>query len=133
MDDIRLVLKLPAEGMPAGRAAQVLRTLIDSPERLLQFLRALLGGLDGLADWMTNDGNGAWRGEWGLGLGGETLLEDLVRTASRDPERLEPVRRLIEDLRSTEEGRRIVPEALYEIWRTVDAAVRREARPPELG
>ena len=125
VDDIRLVLKLSAEGMPAGRSAQVLRTLIDSPERLLQFLRALLGGLDGLADWMTNDGNGEWRGDWGMGLGGETLLEDLVRTASRDPERLEPVRRLIEDLRSTEEGRRIVPEALYEIWRTVDAAVER--------
>jgi len=123
VDDIRLVLKLPAEGMPAGRAAQVLRTLIDSPERLLAFLRALLGGLDGLAEWMTNDGSGVWQGDWVAGLGGDTLLEDLVRTAARDPERLEPVRRLIDDLRSTEEGRRIVPDDLYEVWQVVDAAV----------
>lgn len=123
VDDIRLVLKLPAEGMPEGRVAHVLRGLIDSPERLLVFLRALLGGLEGLADWMNDDGNGAWQGDWAAGLGGETLLEDLVRAASRDPERLEPVRRLIEDLRSTTEGREIVPDDLYEIWRTVDAAV----------
>jgi len=123
VDDIRMVLKLPAEGMPEGRAAQVLRTLIDSPERLLQFLRALLGGLDGLADWMTHNGNGAWQGEWAAGLGGDTLLEDLVRTASRDPERLEPVRRLFEDLRSTEEGRKIVPDDLFEIWKIVDDTV----------
>ncbi len=113
VDDIRLVLKLPAEGMPEGRVAQVLRALIDSPERFLQFLRALLGGLEGLADWMGEDGSGAWQGEWVAGLNGETLLEDLVLTASRDPERLEPVRRLIEDLRVTGEGREIVADDLY--------------------
>lgn len=72
---------------------------------------------------MGEDGSGAWQGEWDAGLNGGTLLEDLVRTTSRDPERLEPVRRLIEDLRSTEEGRPIVPDDVYEIWRVVDAAV----------
>ncbi|MDZ7841657.1 MAG: phospholipase D family protein [Gammaproteobacteria bacterium] len=85
VDDIRLVLKLPATGMPAGRVAQVLRSLIDSPERFLTFLRALLGGLEGLADWMDNDGNGAWQGEWAAGLAGETLLEDLLRDRVAGP------------------------------------------------
>lgn len=123
VDDIRLVLKLPSEGMPEGRVAQVLRMLIDSPERFMQFLRALLGGLEGLADWATGDGQGAWDGQWGARLASETLLEDLVRTASREPERLDPIRRLIEDLRSTAEGREIVPDVFYALWQIVDEVV----------
>lgn len=67
------------------------------------------GGLDRFADWMTGNGAGAWQNDWVAGLGGDTLLEDLVRTASRDPELLEPVRRLIDDLPSTGEGRWMVP------------------------
>lgn len=125
VDDIRMVLKLPVEGMPEGRSAHVLRTLIDSPERFLRFLRALLGGLEGMADWMGGEDAGTWQGEWMTGLGGDTLLEDLVRAASRDPARLEPARRLIADLRSTPEGRKLVPDDLYQIWQVVDSAVSR--------
>lgn len=133
VDNVRLALKLPASGMPEGRVAQVLRALIDSPERFLQFLRALLGGLEGLTDWAAK-GDGRWQGRWGAGLGGETLLEDLLRTASREPQKLDPVRRLIEDLRATPEGREIVPDGFHAIWSVVDevittrAASRSEAR-----
>lgn len=123
VDDLCLVLKLPVDRMPEGRVAHVLRTLIDSPEKFLKFLRALLGGLEGMADWAEDQGGGAWQGEWAAGLGGETLLEDLVRAAARDPERLEPVRRLIKDLRATPEGREIVPDDLYAVWQVVDGAL----------
>jgi hypothetical protein len=123
VDDVRMVLKLPTEGMPEGRVMQVLRMLIDSPERFMQFLRALLGGLEGLADWAVVPGDGASQGKWFESLGGETLLEDLIRTASREPQRLEPIRRLIEDLRSTVEGRAIVPDDFYDLWRMVDEVV----------
>lgn len=122
--DLRLTLKLPAEGLPEGRVARVLRSLIDSPERLLQFLRALLGGLAGVIEWSSGTGDTEGSTQWFAGLGGETLLEDLVRIASRDPERLAPVRRLFEDLRATEEGRKIIPDDLYEIWSVVDEVVR---------
>ena len=127
-DDIRLTMKLPAEGMPEGREAQVLRALIDSPERFLRFLRALLGGLDGLVDWSMCDDAGSEKTQWnwGTGIHGETLLEDLVRAASRDPSRLDPVRRLIDDLRATEEGRKIVPDQLFAVWQVVDQALHPE-------
>ena len=36
--------------MPADRMHQVLRSLLDSPEKFLRFLRALLGGLDATVD-----------------------------------------------------------------------------------
>lgn len=123
VDDIRLALKLPTQGMPEGRIAQVLRTLIDSPERFLRFLRALLGGLETLADWGTEGNGGAWRNDLGAGFATETLLEDLVRIASRDPARLEPVRRLIEDLRASPDGEHLVPNDLYELWQVIDAVI----------
>ncbi len=122
VDAERLTRKLPAEGMPEGRINHVLRGLIGSPEHLLRFLRALLGGLEALVDWGTGDGEGA-EGQWGFGLGGDTLLEDLVRAASRDPERLEPIRRILDDLCATDEGRRIIPEGLLDTWNAVEQAV----------
>jgi hypothetical protein len=125
IDEMHFTLKLPAVGLPEGRMAQVLRSLIDSPERFLRFLRALLGGLDGLVDWSAGGGEQSDQFEWGLGLGGETLLEDLVRVASRDPKRLEPIKQLIDDLRGTDEGRQIVPDDLYTIWTVVESALNR--------
>ena len=127
VDDIRMTLRLPAEGMPEDRIHQLLRTLLDSPEKFLRFLRALLGGLDAVLGWAKDVGEGNGKGDWGVG-GGETLLDDLVRTASREPERLEPVRRLIDDLRKTDEGRRIVPDELFAIWMAVDEALAPEPR-----
>ena len=129
VDDIRMTLRLPAEGIPEDRMHQVLRTLLDSPEKFLRFLRALLGGLDQLSTWARDEGEVDGVDPWGIGAGGEeTLLDDLVRTASRDPERLKPVRRLIDDLRKTEEGRRIVPDELFAVWTAVEEALAPEPR-----
>ena len=124
VDDVRMTLRLPANGMPEDRIHQVLRTLIDSPERFLLFLRALLGGLDGMVDWAKGGSDGSEGCAWGEGFAGETLLEDLVRAAARDPERLKPVRRLIDDLRKTEEGREIVPDDLFAVWSAVEETLR---------
>lgn len=125
-DDARFVLKLPHDGMPEDRVAQVLRALVDTPDRLLRFLKALLAGLDGI------EGSAVMpRGGLELDAAPQTtttwaddaLLEDLLRAASRDARRLEPVRRLIRDLRSTEEGRRVVPDDLAALWQVVDQVI----------
>ena len=129
VDDIRLTRRLPAEGMPSDRIHQVLRSLLDSPEKFLRFLRTLLGGLDATVDWAQGGDDGTLGVDWGVGAGGDTLLDDLVRTAARDPDRLKPVRRLIDDLRKTDEGRRIVPDDLFEIWTAVEEALVQEPRP----
>lgn len=133
VDDVSFVLKLPATGMPDGRVSHILRSLIDTPERFLQFLRALLGGLEGMTDWAMAGSGGAWQGDWGAGLDGETLLEDLVRAAARDPDRLAPIRRLIADLQSSPEGRDLVPPGFMEIWDVVDAAVVSDTHQGETG
>ena len=88
----------------------------------------MLGGLDAVLGWAKEEGDAGAPGPWGMGPGGETLLDDLVRTASRDPERLKPVRRLIDDLRRTEEGRRVVPDELFAVWAAVEEALAEEPR-----
>ncbi len=116
----RFALKLRIGGVPEERAARVLRSLIDSPERLLAFLRALLGGLEGLGHAGEREGAEMSAWQWAPGFGAETLLEDMLRAASRDPERLVAVRRLIADLRRTPQGRDIVPARLDAVWQAVD-------------
>ncbi len=123
VDDLRFALRLPVEGMPEDRMHHLLRNLIDSPERFLAFLRALLGGLDGVVDWARDDGGQSGGADWGFGPDHATMLEDLIRTAAREPSRLEPVRRLIDDMRKTEEGRQIVPDDFLGLWTAVQAAV----------
>lgn len=126
VDDIGLTLSLPVEGMPENRMHHVLRSLIGDPERFMTFIRALLGGLDGMVDWARGGDTNRDAASW-LGMSaGEPLLEGLVRAASRDPGRLEPVRRLIEDFRSTEEGRRIVPDDFLDLWRAVEEVLRED-------
>lgn len=120
VDDIRMALRLPATGMPADRMHHVLRSLLDSPDKFLRFLRALLGGLDGMVEWTRAGGES---GAWGAGVSTDTLLDDLLRAASRDPSRLQPVRRLIHDLRKTEDGRRIIPDDLLAVWNAVNEAL----------
>ena len=118
-----IALKLPMEGVPVDRSAEILRSVIDSPERLLAFLRALLGGLEELGQ-LGDEQDAQGGGEpWREGFEGETLLEDMLRTASRDPGRLVTVRRLISDLRDTSEGRNIVPDRLLAVWQAVEGAL----------
>ena len=123
VDDLRFAMRLPAKELPSDRTARILRSLIDSPAKFLQFLRSLLGGFEGRSGLLPREdeagGNTAWEGVFG----GETLLEDLLRAASRDPERLDVVRRLVTDLRRTEDGRAIVPPELYALWQAIDQTV----------
>ena len=115
--------------MPADRNTKIVTRLfktegssnIDVAMRHGAYSR--LAAAFGLTELPAGDGSGTGGSWWVEGLGGETLLEDLVRAASRDPSRLTPIRNLIADLRATEEGRLIVPDALYEIWTVVDQAL----------
>ena len=123
VDDLRFAMRLPAKGLPSDRTARILRTLIDNPSKFLHFLRALLGGLEGETTFLPRDGEGGNSAAWEGVFDGETLLEDLVRAASRDPARLDVVRRLVNDLRETEDGRAMIPPDLYELWRSIDETV----------
>jgi hypothetical protein len=47
------------------------------------------------------------------------IFERIVRTLAGEPQRLNDIGRLIEDLSRTPEGRTLLPSALSQIWRAI--------------
>jgi hypothetical protein len=129
----RFVRKLPCTGLPADRAGRILCEAVDSSERFFRCLRRLLGG----EDWGVSDasappvGTGREPGEgWGASVlpGTESVLEELVRTAVRDPVRWESLSRLIEDLSRRDDGREVVPSGFLALWKTIAQSVEGRTR-----
>ena len=50
------------------------------------------------------------------------LCEALVRALYRDPAQLDSVAQLVEDLRKTERGRKLLPEEFEKVWEPVRKA-----------
>ena len=124
-EERRIALKLPMTGAPRDRAAEILRSLIDSPERFMAFLRALLAGVEGLGQLGDREDAESGGEPWRDVFEDERLLEDMLRTASQNPDRLATVRKLISDLKKTKEGRAVVPKPLLDVWQAVEVAIDR--------
>ena len=121
--DESFVLNLPISGVSHERVDKVLRSVIDSTEKLLLFLRLLLG--ENHDDWIVSAENGTKVHDvfYDAGFALETLLEDLLRVASRHPKRLEPFQKLITNLKETPEGRALIPKELETLWQAVEQAL----------
>lgn len=126
---LRFVLNLPVEGLPEDRHARVMESILEDANGFKAYLRYLLGdaGGDGGTSGRKGSGGGGGRG---LGLGSGPLLEAITRTLSRHPERLLPVRELIEHLRASEEGRAMLPRDFLELWEQVEPLLPQR---PEVG
>jgi len=120
-DCARFVLNLPVEGMPEERDAAILRELIANKDGFLRYLLLLLGdiGEDGVRGSLQSLFIG-----WGKKTGGSwddlPLLEELAAAACREPGRLRPVKKLIDGLLSTPEGRDMIPEDFLSLWRVFE-------------
>jgi len=125
----RFVLNLPVEGMPNDRQDRVLRALLKNRSRVLQFLLFLLADEADLGAYLTGSAV-ADRGEAGALAGlfaGTSLLEPLVSALHRDPQKIDRVAKVVEDLAKTSEGQELLPAGFMDIWEPVLAA-RKELR-----
>lgn len=121
---IRFALQLPHEGFPEDRHAHIVRHIVSTRAGFLRYLRLLLAatsgelsvlGLDALTDAAEPVDNSTGRS----GVFDDVLLEELVRTLSREPSRLDAIDRLIADLSKTEAGRGLIPPELLTLWSTI--------------
>jgi len=120
---VRLALNLPVVGMPDDRSQHILRSLLESPGRVVQYLFMLLSldltGMPSDTDisGLLGSGDGAWR------LGALGLFEALLRVLKADPRRLAAVDAFLTDLTSQPEGERLVPPDFARLWGAVQSAV----------
>lgn len=111
-------------GVPENRKERLLRSLLKDRDRVLKLLFLIL--MDEGADVSAfiraaRRDDSAYAGSFG-GLDQAALLEALLRSLSRNPERIDQAARLIADLRSTPEGEDLLPKDLNKIWEPVWAA-----------
>jgi hypothetical protein len=121
----RFVLTAELVEAPEHRDTRLLRLLLGDAERFLRYLLMLLSDEalepDGFTDLLDalEDADG---GQWHYAAASLPLLEALLRTLARDPERLDQVQRLIEDLRGDADSDALLPPGLLEIWEPIWAA-----------
>jgi hypothetical protein len=126
----RFVLNLPLEGAPADRRERILRSVLQDKDRLLRLLLLLLSeGESDIANLLMESA-GEKQGQSqnaspGLGV---PLFESLIRALDRDPAKLDQIARLIEDLRKTSDGEKLLPEGFELVWRPIWSAREKMSR-----
>lgn len=112
------VLNVPLQGAPADRRERLLRCFIKDRQRLMRFLLFLLADDMELADAMGagGTGRGAPVGAGDASRSNGALLESLLRTLHRSPDRLDAVERLVEDVRRQPDADDLFPPSFDEIW-----------------
>jgi hypothetical protein len=107
---------LPMDGAPADRAQSVLRSLLNSRERVLQYLMFLLADETTAIDLLPPGGEGGSGTETACAVREVTLFETLLKALARSPEKIDQVATLVSDLGRDAEGNSFLPEGFDLIW-----------------
>src|SRR5690606_10762613 len=113
---------------------RLVESILGDADGVLRFLRLLLadGSMD-VAEALLGSGEGAGRGST-LGGGGHRdvvpILEGLVRTFERDPERLEAIDRFVKELEASGKAEALLPPAFQQIWQPIWLAHQERRRQP---
>ena len=114
-DPVRFSVNVEDFIPPPNRDAAVTRSVIGDRTRFLTYLQFLLGELDGPDRLRRPRRRGdPWNG--GARSAPPALLEDLVRTLSRDRERLRAISRLMSQVHADEDEVDVVPEEFRQLW-----------------
>ena len=117
------VLKLPLEGAPEDRSERILQAMLKDKSQVLRMMLLILS-LERESDPLGVPSNGSGVGEiwkWGPGdpPGIVPLFECMVRAMARDPQRIDDLNSLIQDLKSYPEKGDILPDGFDEIWEPI--------------
>ena len=123
------VLNLPVDNMPASREAAILRTIISNREGFLRYLMLLLQDFDSMSSMsdLVSAFGGAWNSS-ANGIEALPLLEEMTKAYSRDPNRLQSVKKLVEQLCDTAEGREVIPKEFMDLWSIFDSLLKKAGK-----
>ena len=116
---VEFVLRLPLKGMPEGRVAAIMSSMINSSERFLRYLALLLsddptapGGAILRRRTQGGDGTNGAETSWDTTV----VLENLIRAYSRNPKRLARIEALLVDLKQGPTAASVIPPEFEDIW-----------------
>lgn len=112
------VIRGELQNDPAGRLDEVLARQVNTPEKFLRFLVLLLGfGNPNLLSMLTaGEGGSAAYVATGPGPG---VFEMIVRALADHPNALRDLDSLVQRLRVTEDGRKVLPPGFDTLWAVV--------------
>ena len=116
----RFVLRLPLEGAPVDRESRLLCSMLQNRSQLMRLLMILLSD-DGI-EAMVNAGIGAdsWTGgDWLSGGEDTPLLESLLKALDRSPERLDQIKRLLDEMSEGGNLDELLPDGFEDVWSAV--------------
>lgn len=120
---VSTVLLARLVGAPDDRLDKIIAQQFENKEMFLQFVALLLASSDQDSDdsmheylHILNDENQKWMAD------GSGLLEILLRALSRSPKSIDEVGRLVERLRTTQDGKSKLPDGWDELWTAVSEA-----------
>lgn len=115
-EEEKIVLQVPLE-IEGGdtRHQGILKKMLDSKEKILNYIRMLLDPDADKNEWLSSDiGNGSdANGEIDIFATDKPIFEQLMYTASRHPEALERIESLIQNLEKSEIE---IPEDFKSLW-----------------
>jgi hypothetical protein len=123
----RMVLNLPLEGISEeNRNDAIFRSVLNNKEGFLKYLLLLLEEQAG--NLFGTDGNPfGKKGDrfWSAGLLGEApILEEMTRCFSRNPEKLEDIKNVIDRLMRNKKEESIIPEEFLALWKVFEKAMK---------
>lgn len=105
-------------GAPGDRKERLLSAQLSTPDDLIRYLLFLLFELtdDAQLDQLVA-AFGAGDGSWGwTSIDQIPLFETMLRALANTPTALDRVAELLDDLRATDDGQKVIPVGLAEIW-----------------
>ena len=116
----QFVLRLPVDGLPADRGSRLLRSMLQDRREFMRLLMILLADDSIEAIMNAGIGHGGWSGEFRITGSEDTpLLESLLKSLDRSPERLDQIKRLLDDLGETGDLDEMLPDGFLPVWQAV--------------
>ena len=121
-EQVRFVLKITVSDLPSDRDAEILRTLINNKEGFLQYLRILLGYVYATDKIGTKNSEADFNWLNRLLEDETTLFEDLFVIYMKEPERLQDIQKLVQDLGG--EGSAHIPKEFIQLWHAFEQVIK---------
>lgn len=121
-EQVRFVLKITVSDLPSDRDAEILRTLINNKEGFLQYLRILLGYVYATEKIGTKNSEADFNWLNRLLDDETTLFEDLFVIYMKEPERLQDIQKLVQDLGGEDSAH--IPKEFIQLWNVFEQAIK---------